>query len=55
VPPSIETLVRAGRAVGADIELRFVPMKKNEVKDRAAKPKAAEDPTPYRATRKPKP
>ena len=25
---TIETLVRAGRAVGADIELHFVPMKK---------------------------
>jgi len=59
---TIETLVRAGRAVGADIELHFVPMKKDEAKSKAAKPKAseesiskvAEDPTPYRAKRKPK-
>jgi plasmid maintenance system antidote protein VapI len=59
---TIETLVRAGRAVGADIELHFVPMKKDESKARSAKPKAseesiskvAEDPTPYSAKRKPK-
>jgi transcriptional regulator with XRE-family HTH domain len=58
---TIETLVRAGRAVGADIELHFVPMKKEEGKTRGAKPKApgpaskvAEDSTSYRAKRKPK-
>ncbi len=59
---TIETLVRAGRAVGADIELHFVPMKKDEAKSKAAKStppeqsisKVAEDPTPYRAKRKPK-
>lgn len=57
---TIETLVRAGRAVGADIELHFVPMKKD--KGHTAKPRAeeesvskvAEDPTPYRTKRKSK-
>jgi transcriptional regulator with XRE-family HTH domain len=57
---TIETLVRAGRAVGADIELHFVPMKKGETKGKTAKPKVAEapiskvaeDPTRYRAKRK---
>lgn len=55
---TIDTLVRAGRAVGADIELHFVPMKKD--KGQTAKPRAdeksvsnvAEDPTPYRTKRK---
>ena len=58
---TIETLVRAGRAVGADIELHFVPMKKAKAQGEAAKPRAdeesvskvAEDPTPYRTKRKP--
>ncbi len=58
---TIETLVRAGRAVGADIELHFVPMKKDKAQGKAAKPdadeesvsKVAEDPTPYRVKRKP--
>lgn len=58
---TIETLVRAGRAVGADIELHFVPMKKDKTQGKAAKPRAkeetvskvAEDPTPYRTERKP--
>ncbi len=57
---TIDTLVRAGRAVGADIELHFVPMKKDNDKSQAAKPRAheepvskvAEDPTPYRTKRK---
>ena len=59
---TIETLVRAGRAVGADIELHFVPMKKDKKQGKAAKPrveeesvsKVAEDPTPYRTKRKSK-
>ena len=59
---TIETLVRAGRAVGADIELHFVPVKKDEVKGKSAKPKAteesiskvAEGSAPYRARRKSK-
>ena len=58
---TIETLVRAGRAVGADIEIHFVPMKKDKAQGKAAKPdadeesvsKVAEDPTPYRTKRKP--
>lgn len=58
---TIETLVRAGRAVGADIELHFVPMKKDKTQGQTAKPRAeeesiskvAEDPTPYRTKRKP--
>lgn len=58
---TIETLVRAGRAVGADIELHFVPMKRDRSQGRAAKPddvphfvsKVAEDPTPYRAKKAP--
>ena len=58
---TIETLVRAGRAVGADIELHFVPMKKDKAQGKAAKSaadetsvsKVAEDPTPYRTKRKP--
>jgi len=57
---TIETLVRAGRAVGADLELHFVPMKKDKDQGQAAKPRAvpqsvskvAEDPTPYRTKRK---
>lgn len=32
---TIETLVRAGRAVGADIELHFVPMEKGETQTQA--------------------
>ena len=58
---TIATLVRAGRAVCADIELHFVPMKKDKNQGKAAKPRAdedqvskvAEDPTPYRTKRKP--
>jgi plasmid maintenance system antidote protein VapI len=57
---TIDTLVRAGRAVSADIELHFVPMKKDKAQGKAAKPaadetsvsKVAEDPTPYRTKRK---
>lgn len=57
---TIETLVRAGRAVGADLELHFVPMKKDKGQGKAAKPdadetsvsKVAEDATPYRTKRK---
>ena len=56
---TIETLVRAGRAVGADIELHFVPMKNSAGKGRDKKShlsKVAEDSTSYRAKRKtPKP
>ena len=59
---TIDTLVRAGRAVGADIELHFVPMKRDKTQGQTAKPRAeedqvskvAEDPTPYRTKRKPK-
>ena len=59
---TIDTLVRAGRAVGADIQLHFVPMKKEKAQGKAAQPDAeeesvsevAEDPTPYRTKRKPK-
>ncbi|QTN34192.1 helix-turn-helix domain-containing protein [Akkermansiaceae bacterium] len=55
---TIATLVRAGRAVGGELKIRFQPA----AKSKAAKPKAAaastskvaEDPTPYRAKRKPK-
>ena len=58
---TIDTLVRAGRAVGADIELHFVPMKKDKTQGKAAKPRAeedqvskvAEDPTPYHAQKPP--
>lgn len=58
---TIETLVRAGRAVGADIELHFVPMKRDKTQGKAAKPRAeedqvskvAEDPTPYHAQKPP--
>jgi plasmid maintenance system antidote protein VapI len=58
---TIETLVRAGRAVGADIELHFVPMKKDKTQGQTAKPRAeedqvskvAEDPTPYHAQKPP--
>lgn len=57
---TIETLVRAGRAVGADIELHFVPLKKDKSQGKAAKPaaaqesapKVAEDPKPYRTKRR---
>jgi plasmid maintenance system antidote protein VapI len=58
---TIDTLVRAGRAVGADIELHFVPMKKDKTQDQTVKPRAeedqvskvAEDPTPYHAQKPP--
>lgn len=58
---TIETLVRAGRAVGADLELHFVPMKKDKTQGQTAKPdaeedqvsKVAEDPTPYHAEKVP--
>ena len=57
---TIETLVRAGRAVGAELAVHFVPMKKDKTQGKAAKPrvyeesisKVAEDPTPYRTKRK---
>jgi len=57
---TIETLVRAGRAVGADIELHFVPAKPVQAKAGPRKPrtvarpvpKVAEESKPYRATRK---
>ena len=59
---TIDTLVRAGRAVGADIQLHFVPMKKEKAQGKAAQPDAeeesasrvAEDPSPYHTKRKPK-
>ena len=59
---TIETLVRAGRAVGAELAVHFVPMKKDKTQGKAAKPrvdeesvsKVAEDPTPYRTKRKSK-
>lgn len=50
---TIGTLVRAGRAVGADIELHLVPMKSN-AKAGKSNHKVAEDEKPYRAKRKPK-
>ncbi len=56
---TIETLVRAGRAVGADIELHFVPMKDvaagGSRKPRAvprAVSKVAEETKAYRSKRK---
>lgn len=51
---TIETLVRAGRAVGADIELHFVPAREDHGQDAKAETKVAENPTPYR-TKKVKP
>lgn len=59
---TIETLVRAGRAVGAELAVHFVPMKKGKTQGKAAKPrvddesvsKVAEDPTSYRTKRKSK-
>lgn len=58
---TIDTLVRAGRAVGADIEFHFVPMKKDKTQDQTVKPhaeedqvsKVAEDPIPYHAEKAP--
>jgi len=59
---TIETLVRAGRAVGADIELHFVPMKKTTAKPakKAARKttklsRVAEEETKYQARKKSKP
>ena len=51
---TIETLVRAGRAVGADIELHLVPMKKAAKGAKASKSthRVAEDEKPYRTKRK---
>jgi plasmid maintenance system antidote protein VapI len=49
---TIETLVRAGRAVGADIELHFVPAKAAKKKGSKSASKVAETPTTYRAGKK---
>jgi len=51
---TIETLVRAGRAVGADIEMHFVPMKKatTEANTSGKLTKVAENSSTYRASRK---
>ena len=51
---TIEPLVRAGRAVGADIELHFVPMKQPAKRAKASKltHRVAEDEKTYRAKRK---
>jgi plasmid maintenance system antidote protein VapI len=51
---TIETLVRAGRAVGADIKLHFVPMKQPAKGAKASKlsHRVAEDEKPYRTKRK---
>jgi plasmid maintenance system antidote protein VapI len=46
---TIETLVRAGRAVGAEIELHFVPAKAAEKKGSKSTSKVAEEPARYRA------
>jgi plasmid maintenance system antidote protein VapI len=54
---TIATLVRAGRAVGGELKIRFQPAKTRVEKPKAsetATSKVAEDPTPYRAKRKPK-
>lgn len=46
---TIETLVRAGRAVGADIELHFVPAKAVGKKGSKSASKVAEESARYRA------
>ena len=55
---TIATLVRAGRAVGGELKIRFQPAAKNKAaKTKASEEsisKVAEDPTPYRAKRKSK-
>jgi plasmid maintenance system antidote protein VapI len=54
---TIATLVRAGRAVGGELKIRFQPAKTRTEKPKASKAsisKVAEDPTPYRTKRKPK-
>ena len=53
---TIATLVRAGRAVGAELKLTFqnAPVRAETTANPASSPvsKVAEDPTPYRVTRK---
>lgn len=51
---TIETLVRAGRAVGADIELHFVPSKATAKKKRKPVSKVAEKPATYRTKKRAK-
>ncbi len=59
---TIETLVRAGRAVGAEIEMHFVPTKestgksaKKAVRKPAKLSRVAEKGAEYQARKKPKP
>jgi len=52
---TIETLVRAGHAVGGELKIRFQPAKTRVEKPKASETsisKVAEDPTPYRTKRK---
>lgn len=54
---TIATLVRAGRAVGGELKIRFQPAKTPVEKTKASETsvsKVAEDPNPYRTKRKPK-
>ena len=50
---TIATLVRAGRAVGGELKIRFQPAAKSKASEESIS-KVAEDPTPYRAKRKSK-
>lgn len=52
---TIETLVRAGHAVGGELKIRFQPAKTPVEKPKASETpisKVAEDPTPYSTKRK---
>lgn len=46
---TVETLVRAGRALGSDVEIRFVPAREDHGRAAKGETKVAEDPAPYRA------
>ena len=45
---TIETLVRAGRALGSDVEIRFVPAREDHGRKAEENSKVAENPAPYR-------
>ena len=44
---TVETLVRAGRALGSDIEIRFVPAREDQGQATKERSKVAEDPGRY--------
>lgn len=49
---TIVTLVRAGRALGSDVEIRFVPSREDHGQAPRAETMVAEEPATYRAKKK---